>query len=240
MKNKSMVLVLALLAATNVWSGKPTTTANVVDAGSLGIFVGGRRVATEKFHIEQRGTNSTARSEITLHDGSSAQSAEMQLTSAGELRRYEWRELSPGKSRTVVEPKDEFLIERMFLGTPEKPLEQPFLMPASTVILDDYFFTHRQLLAWRYLASGCAPTAGRMECRLSRAQYGALVPRQQASLMVSMEYVGRERVRINGQVQNLIRLNLRSDNVDWALWLNDQYKLLRLHVPSENIEVVRD
>ena len=34
-----------------------------------------------------------------------------------------------------------------------KPAEQPFLMPSTTAILDNNFFVHREVLAWRYL--GC-------------------------------------------------------------------------------------
>jgi hypothetical protein len=57
---------------------------------------------------------------------------------------------------------------------------------------------------------------------------------------VSLEFAGREKMTILGVEKELIRLNLKSDAGDWALWLDDQLKLQRIIVPGENIEVVRD
>jgi hypothetical protein len=39
-----------------------------------------------------------------------------------------------------------------------------------------------------------------------------------------------------------LRLNLRGDGFDWALYLDyhDRYKLMRVAIPADNTEVVRD
>jgi hypothetical protein len=39
-----------------------------------------------------------------------------------------------------------------------------------------------------------------------------------------------------------LRLNLKGDEFTWALWLDDkdQFKLMRVLIPDDNTEVVRD
>ncbi|MGH9523212.1 MAG: hypothetical protein ACRD3E_11845, partial [Terriglobales bacterium] len=50
---------------------KPSDTARVVDSGTFGIFVNGRRVASEKFEIAQQNDGNITRSELKVNDGSS-------------------------------------------------------------------------------------------------------------------------------------------------------------------------
>jgi hypothetical protein len=139
-----------------------------------------------------------------------------------------------------VEPQGQLLIERVVGEPTVKPVEQPYILPASTAILDDYFFIHRELLAWRYLGADCKATPGQSGCKLPRAQFGALIPRQRTSLLVSMEFVGPETVTIRGQQRRLNRFNLQGDGMDWALWLDDTYKLIRIVIASNGTEVLRD
>jgi hypothetical protein len=214
----------------------------VVDAGSFGIFRQGKRVATETFRIEQEPGGSTASFQLKMDDGSRdpAQTAEMQLTGTGALKRYEWHQLSPEKAEAVVTPSDPFLMERMISAPGAKPIEQPFLAPPTTVILDNNFFSQRELLAWRYLAAGCKPGAGQMECKLPPEKFGVLVPQGLTTTTVTMESAGWEKIPIRGAERNLIRLNLKTDNGDWYLWLDNHYKLVRMLIVGQNTEVVRD
>jgi hypothetical protein len=57
-----------------------------------------------------------------------------------------------------------------------------------------------------------------------------------------MELVGKERITVHGAERELLRLNLTGDNVEWALWVDDhdQFKLIRLAIPADDTEVVRD
>src|SRR5581483_2215599 len=104
----------------------------------------------------------------------------------------------------------------------------------------DYFFVQRQVLAWRYLAAGCHPAPGQQGCRLAKAQFGVLVPRQRASALVSMEYVGREKVVVKGAERELNRFKLESDGSEWGLWFDDQHRLVRVIIAAQNTEVLRD
>jgi len=211
-----------------------------VDAGSFGIFVRGQRVATETFRIQQGATVSTATSEFKMEQGETkvAHRSELQITTAGDLRHYEWRELSPGKAQLVVEPSDSFLVERIIPNPPEKPIQRPFTLPASTMILDDYCFSHREILAWRYLAQVCGNNLA--QCRPAPTQFGVLAPQQRSSLTVTIEYTGLQKVAIRGTEQQLSQFRLKIDDVEWMLYLDGSLKLIRISIPTEETEIVRD
>jgi hypothetical protein len=213
-----------------------------VDSGSFGVFVDGKRVATEKFSIQQRGGGSVATGEVRVGDPSSKpeQTSELQLTSSGELKRYEWHEISPSQADAVVTPNEPFLIEQLSTTPGKKPMQQPFMVPVTTMILDNNFFFQRQILAWRYMASGCKQVNGRTECRLAPAKYGVLIPQELTSAQVTMAYSGKEKVNLHGSERELYRLNLSTEGAEWALWLDDSYKLQRVVKTGENTEVVRD
>jgi hypothetical protein len=238
----ALLLVMAVAASGFAADKKAAAPAGkLVDSGSFGIFVHGKRVATETFQIEQTAESNVVKSEFKtdIGEAKSSQSAELVLASNGDLTRYMWSESSPGKATAVVEPQNQFLVQHINSGPTVKMVDQQYILPSSTVILDDYFFSQREVLAWRYLAGNCRPDAGG-GCRLGRAQFGALIPRQRTSMLVNMEYVGRETVTVHGKKRELNRFNLQGDGMDWALWLDDSNMLIRVYVAAEATEVVRD
>ena len=214
-----------------------------VDAGSFGVFMNGRRVATEKFSIQQNPAGSVATSEFKTEVATApaVQSSELQLEPNGNLRKYEWKEVSPGKARAVITPNDNLLIERSTNNPQDKEEEHPFLLPLSTSVLDDYFFIHREILVWKYLATGCRQDKGQVACPQDQpVKFGAINPHQRSSLLVSMAFTGKEKTPVHGVERELNHFLLKSDAGDWSLWLDDQFKLVRILVPSDNTEVVRD
>ena len=237
---KPVAFWLLLIAAVAVATGKEPA-GQMVDSGSFGVFMNGKRVATETFSIQQSGGSSTTNSQIKEEGGSGAsQSSELEVTSAGAVIRYEWHELSPGKSGLVLVPNNEFLIERVTQNPGDKPAEQPFLMPNTSIVLDNNFLIHREVLAWRYLASSCVRNGGPMRC--SPAQFGAIVPQERTSTRVNVQPIGEEKVKIRETERQLLRLNIKSDDDEWGLWLDpqDHYKLLRVVKAGANTEVLRD
>jgi len=215
----------------------------VVDSGSFGVFMEGRRVATETFSIHQDASGSEVKSEFQSESGTdkAAQSSELQLSASGELKSYEWTESSPGQSHAIVTPNQEFLIERYSKNPGDKPLEQPFLLPASTTMLDDYFFIQREVLAWKFLATTCKQDKGQVSCPLNQsAQLGTLNAHARASAPVSLQFAGRDKVSLHGVDHELIRLEMKSETGDSTLWLDDQLKLQRILDPTASTEVVRD
>lgn len=240
MNRKLVVLTLVCVALASVALAKDKTPASsFIDKGSFGVFVNGQRVATEHFTIKQTGDSSTTSSEINLGDGKTQQTGELRLASNGDIIRYEWREQQPPKALATVEPNQGFLIERV-TGPDGKTNEQPFLLPASSVILDDFFFSHRQLLLWRYLAANCHQKPGEDGCTLAKAQFGVVIPRQRVSAMVSLEFAGREKVLLKGAEQELSKFSLKAEGMDWSLWVNSEHKIMRIAIPESNTEILRD
>jgi hypothetical protein len=247
---RKLVLILALLFSSVLWAAskdqkkdQKEPPGKKVDSGSFGVFINGRRIGTETFSITQSPNGSFIQSEFKTEgsEPQAVQSSEMQLTSSGEIRRYDWKELSPGKAQCTVLPNADFLSEKWSEGAQEKPREQAFLLPTSTSILDDYFFVHREVLAWKFLASSCKQENGQLKCPpRQRTQFGTLNPRQRTSAPITMESLGRDKVTLRGTEQELNKLELKNESGDWDLWLNDQLMLQRIAIPSEKTEVVRD
>lgn len=213
-----------------------------VDSGSFGVFVKGQRVVTETFNIAQQEGISTIKSQLkqTAGSDSSSQKSELRINSSGELLAYEWSQDSGGS--LSVAPNNDFLIEKINASPSAKPAEQPFLMPTTSVILDNNFFVQREVLLWRYLASDCKPEGGNLKCEQGPAEFGALVPQDRSSMRVRVELVGREKVTIRGAERELLRINLSGESFEWALWVDekDQFKLIRVAIPADSTEVVRD
>jgi hypothetical protein len=214
---------------------------SAVDSGSFGIFVRGQRVATETFSVQQDQGVSVVKSKFkaTGSSDSSEQKSELEMTNSGEMLRYTW---SDGGSSLEVAPNNEFLLEKITTAASTKPAEKPFLMPNTSAILDNNFFVHREVLAWRYLATDCETESGSLKCKQGPVEFGVLVPQDQTSMPVRMELVGRERVTIRGTERELIRLDLKGESFSWALWVDekDQFKLVRVLVTDDKTEVVRD
>jgi hypothetical protein len=233
------VAALVLLAGLSAPAGEKTQ-GKVVDSGSFGVFVAGKRVATESFQITEQPEGSHARAEFKLTEGTSSQTADLYLHPNGELRRYEWREQDP-KAQLVVELKNEFVVETVTVGDAGKPAEVPFMLSASTAVVDDNFFIHRQILAWKYLATGCAPgTSTPQGCVYQRTQFGVIVPQQQRPSVISLEYAGKDKVTLAGSERELRRFKLDTEGVEWLLWLDEHHKLVRVLIAAQKIEVLRD
>jgi hypothetical protein len=237
----SLPLVGGIRAADKKDQGKAGPPATV-DSGSFGVFVKGQRVATETFSIQQQGDASSIKSQLKETAGSDpTQKSNLEITATGQLIRYEWSQ-SSGDSVTVL-PKDEFLIEKISAASSSKLIEQPFLMPNTSVILDNNFFVHREVLIWRYLATACKPDgSGGFKCSREPEDFGVLVPQDHSSLHIRMELVGKEKIQVRGADRDMMRLNLKSDEFEWALWVDEQdhFKLMKVAIPADNTEVVRD
>ncbi len=95
---------------------------------------------------------------------------------------------------------------------------------------------------WRYLASFCGATINPQGCNLQPGNFGVFIPRQQLSTTVALKYVGKDKVMFHGAERELDHFTLQSDDAVWNLWMENAYpfKLLRILVPAENVEVVRD
>lgn len=247
---RAAAVILASSLAVFAAAGKPADKKDkikpappqTVDSGSFGVFIKGQRVATETFNVAQQEGASIIKSQLKETAGAdpTSQKSELEITPNGELLRYEWSQASGGS--LSVFPSNDFLMERMTASGTGKTAEQPFLMPSTTAILDNNFFVHREVLAWRYLAADCKPEGGGLKCQQGPAEFGTLVPQDHTSMSVRMELVGKEKITIRGTERDLLRLNLTGENFEWALWMDDKdhFKLMRVTIPADNTEVLRD
>jgi hypothetical protein len=263
---KLAILLSAVLATSVCLSAADKTkekekgNSKVADSGSFGIFMNGKRVGTETFSItetlngERRPDYSTTTSEIKFDDGrfKATQTAEMQVSAKGELRSYTWHSTVPQKEESSVEPKDQLLVEHI-MPADQKKLDVPHMLPLSTVILDDNFFSQREILLWWYLAN-CRRQDNALLC--GTGKFVILVPRQHVSGNATMELMGQEKIMVKGAERELNKVRLdtngpqsltwlhdqggESEATQWVLWVDDQYRVIKMTVAGSNIEVVRD
>jgi hypothetical protein len=242
LKVVAFIFFFVLIVSAADKTDKSKTGVQTIDSGTFGVFVKGRRVLTETFTIQQANGTSTIHSHLKEAGGSTPptdQKSALEFGENGGLLRYEWSQAGGGS--LVVLPNNEFLIEKITASASAKPAEQPFLMPNTSAILDNNFFVLREVLAWRYLAT--APCRGESDKRQCESEeFGALVPQDRLSVRVKMALVGKEKITIRGAERELLRLSLTGEGFEWALWLDehDQFKLMRIAIPADNTEVVRD
>jgi hypothetical protein len=231
----------AILSAGDKKDKSKPPAKQAVDSGSFGVFVNGRRVVTEKFNIKQENGVSIVESRLQESGTSDSvqQKSNLEITGSGELVRYDW---SDGTGSLLVTPSNDFLLEKITSSPSAKPAEQPFLMPSTTAIMDNNFFIHREVLAWRYLASNCQTEASGLKCQQGPLEFGVLVPQDRTSLRVRFELLGRDKVTIHGTERQLLRLSLAGEEFSWTLWVDekDQFKLIRVSIPDAKTEVIRD
>lgn len=235
------LLLLLSAAALSASKPEPAKAGTMVDQGSLGIFQNGQRVGTEIFSIRQFPDSSITSSELhgetSQSGGKIEQTSEMVLLPDGSLSRYEWKQLTPVRSSAIVEPKDQFLT--MHVTTEGKTTEQAFFLTQSAFVLDDYFFSTREVLLWRYLASSCKPRPSGDGCDLERARFPVLIPRRNTSSEVFIEFKGYETMPLNGRPQRLRHFLMQTEGPDWHLWLDSDQKLVRISIPDTNTEILR-
>jgi hypothetical protein len=243
MVRKGAVLVVMIaFAAISLNASKKEATADdksgkIVDSGSFGIFQRGQRVATETFEVRQSQAGSLTSSQIDTAGDGASQSSELQLTPDGDLVKYLWKELKPEKSESDLTIGDQVILQH----TPNekgKVEEIPYVLPPSTQVLDDYFFVQREILTWKYMASECG--AALANCRMKPASFGVIIPRQHTSGSLTIEFKGRDKTDYKGTQQEMFHFLMHVDDVDWSLYLNDQNKLVKVEIPAEGTEAVRD
>jgi hypothetical protein len=266
-KAVKLAILLSAVLATSVCLNaadqvkpKEKGSSKVADSGSFGIFMNGKRVGTETFNItetlngERHPEYSTTTSEIKFDDGhfKAAQTSEMQVSAKGELRSYNWHATVPQKEDSSVEPKDQLLVEHIFPAD-QKKTDVQHMLPLSTVILDDNFFSQREVLLWWYLATGCRRQDNGLLC--ATGKFVVLIPRQHLSGNATLELMGQDKVMVKGVERELNKVKLdmngpqsltwlneshESDAAQWVLWVDDQYRVIKMTVAGTNVEVVRD
>jgi hypothetical protein len=238
-------LLLANAFATSDKGDKNAKPSTAVDSGVFSIYVNGKRLATESFHVEQRSDLSTISSELKFEDTSvqAVQTSDLQLLPSGLLKKYTWKETRPGKSQIIVEPQDEqFLVEHVMETATDPGKDSVHPLSAATSIIDDNFFSHMEVLAWKYMAYSCrAAVQGQTGCKWQAQHMPIFVPHQQQSMIVEIAYTGVNKMKLKGAAEAEFKaFRLQSEAGDWQLWFDAQNKLVRVLILADNTEVLRD
>lgn len=216
--------------------------AQVADSGSFAVLINGQAVAREAFTITRTESGSLTESTIRVLDASRAEHRiKLELTPAGALRRYEWRESSPGHGHLTLLPDGDFL-KQQYGATPEESSTQAYALTPATAILDDNFFVLRELLIWAYLRDDCKPEGNRLTCPGKPAppsRIAVLAPLRRYSMQVSLQLQAVEPATA-GRQAGWLRFQLEDDTGLWTLWLDRDYKLQELAHDGDPARIVRE
>lgn len=247
-----LFVVVAAASAADRSSDKKQLSASAVDSGTFGIMIGGKRVASETFHVDQRSDGSSLSSELRFEDAAlkAVQNSEMSMQPNGLLKKYVWKEVQPGKAQIVVEPQDEqFMVARIFENGGDTSKDTVHALSPGTSIMDENFFSHMEVLTWKYMALGCQTNAqGTATCNWRPLRMPVFIPHQQQAVMAELSYKGTEKARLNGKEGEYRIFNLvlqdpsdfKPEGPNCLLWFNAENRLVRVLIASDNTEVLRD
>jgi hypothetical protein len=248
-----VMLAVSICGAADKNSDKKVVAPTSVDTGTFTIIVSGRKVASETFHVDQHPDGSTISSELKTDDpglSKAVQNSEMSMQPNGLLKKYTWKEVTPGKSQIVVEPQDESFMVSHVTENPTTPAKDTVhALAPGTSIMDENFYSHMEVLTWKYMAFGCKLNAqGQTECKWLPLRMPIFVPHQQQSAIAEMTYTGMTKLNYNGKEAEFKTFSLvledpsdfKAEGGNCLLWFNDQNKLVRVLIASDNMEVLRD
>lgn len=213
-------------------------TPTIADSGSFDLMVNGRKVAVEHFTMKQSASGNTVSSTLDFDDGATKaeQQAELELGSDGSFRKYTWQELKPGKGKITAEPED-----KTFVAVRQKSTEtdegKATLHPLDVKvisIIDTNFYSHVQVLMWRYMAMNC----GANGCHFSAQKFPIFVPYQEMAQLFTLSYVGNDSLQTAGGPVQSARYRIETENGDMDVWMNG-VKMMKLKLPG-GVEVVRE
>lgn len=247
-----IITVVVLCSAADKNSDNKATSTSV-DTGTFSIIVSGRKVASETFHVDQHPDGSVVTSELKTDDpglNKAVQDAEITMLPNGGLKKYTWKEVTPSKSQIVIEPQDEqFMVSHVTDNPTAPPKDTVHALAPGTSIMDENFYSHMEVLVWKYMAFGCKPNMqGQTECKWLPLRMPVFVPHQQQSAIAEMTYKGITRMNYNGKDSEFKTFSLvledpsdfKAEGGNCLLWFNDQNKLVRVLIASDNMEVLRD
>lgn len=210
----------------------------VADSGSLDLMMNGKKVAVEHFTMKQGPSGNTVSSTLDFDDGSTKaeQQAELELGSDGSFRKYTWQEVRPGKSKITAEPEDKtFIAVRQKTSDTDEGKATLHPLDAKAIsIIDTNFYSHMQVLMWRYMAMSC----GNDGCRFSAQKFPIFVPYQELAQLFTLSFVGNDPVHTGSGNVQASRYRVETENGDIDVWM-DGVKMVRLRLPG-NVEVVRE
>jgi hypothetical protein len=227
-----------LLIVTHAFAADSKST-SVVDSGQLSIVVNGRKVATENFTMQQGAGGSSVTSRLMFDDGArkAQQESELELGADGAIHKYTWQEKEPGKARLTAEPQDKsFIVVRQKETDAATPKDSTHPVDiGATTIVDDNFYSHLQVLMWRYLALSCA----NQQCRFNEQKLPVFVPHQEMAQLFTITFEGNDTLRLRQGRTDATKFRVMTEGGEMHLWMQGT-KLMKVLMPTAAIEVTRE
>lgn len=235
---RSVVLSVAMMSA--LLSASDQKSPSIVDSGQLSVVVNGQKVATENFTMQQGTDGSSVTSRLSFDNGATKaqQESDLELTPEGGIRKYTWEEKEPGKAKLTAEPQDKtFLVVHMKESEAAAAKDSTHPVDVSvTNIVDDNFYSHVQVLLWRYLAMSCKTT---QSCRFEEQKVPVFVPHQESAQTFTISFEGTDTLRMkNGKVE-VGKYRVQTEGGEMHVWMQGM-KLVKLLMPGAAIEVTRE
>lgn len=232
------VCLSILLFATSAFAAD-SKSPSVVDSGQLSIVVNGKKVATENFTMQQGANGSSVTSRLTFDDGATKaqQESELELGTDGAIRKYTWQEKEPGKARLTAEPQDKsFIVVRQKETDAAAPKDSTHPVDISaTTIVDDNFYSHLQVLMWRYLALSCP----NQQCRFGEQKLPVFVPHQEMAQLFTITFEGNDTLRLRQGRTDVTKFRVITEGGEMHVWMQGT-KLMKLLMPAAAVEVTRE
>jgi hypothetical protein len=234
MKSICTVILLSALAIAADQKGGTT-----VDSGSFVVMVGGKRVAKENFTMQQGANGNSVVSTLEFDNGTAKaqQQADLEVGSNGALHKYTWQELKPGKAKVVTEPQDTFIVvhQKMSETDTGKDITHP-LDASTTSIVDENFYSHVQVLIWRYMAMNCD---AKMQCKFEEQKLPVFVPHEDMTQVFTLSYAGDQAILVKKSMMKANKFQVKTEVGEMTVWM-DGVKMVKLSLPGSNVEVVRE
>ena len=212
---------------------------SVVDSGQLSVVVNGRKVATENFTMQQGAEGSSVTSRLSFDDGVSKaqQESDLELGADGAIRKYTWQEKEPGNARLTAEPQDKsFIVVHMKENdaAAAKDSTHPVDISATTIV-DDNFYSHVQVLLWRYMALSCP----NQQCRFGEQKLPVFVPHQEMAQLFTISFEGGDTLRLKQGKTDVNKYRVVTEGGEMHVWMQGT-KMMKLLMPSAAVEVTRE
>jgi hypothetical protein len=145
--------------------------------------------------------------------------------------------VNPGKGKIVAEPQDKtFIMVRQKPSDAAPTKETPHPLDLSTInIIDTNFYSHLEVLMWRYLAMSCKSDNS---CQFASHKFPVFVPYQEMSQIFTVSYTGTDSLKtVSGPVATN-RFRVQTENGDIDVWM-EGVKMMKLQLPG-SVEVIRE
>ncbi len=195
------------------------------EQGVFHVYAGGKEIGRETFEISRDGVDWIAEGRVTLDspDGKVEQATKLLLTSDGGLRSYSWEQSSPKKASANVTYQDGKAIIEYKLDKSLERSEYSFGTPQVT-ILDNNVFHHYIFLIRHY-----------DDAKSGSQQMPIFIPQALTPGTITVTDQGMENV----QGRKWRHMTASTPDLEIHLWLEGE-RLVKITVPSANVEVVRE